>query len=74
VQCNPVHPPALPLGLTECEIEVLRRSRPDFTTTELRPLRNHPAVVERRANRSHLTPALLIHDENRAFGAFDRRI
>jgi hypothetical protein len=74
VQCNPVHPPALPLGLTECEIKVLRRSRPDFTATALSRLRDHHTVVERRANRGHLTPALLIHDENRAFGPFDRRI
>ncbi|HET7081102.1 MAG TPA: hypothetical protein VFM49_27015, partial [Chloroflexia bacterium] len=40
---------------------LIPRSRPDFTPTELRQLRDHHAVVERRDNRGHLTPALLIH-------------
>jgi hypothetical protein len=40
---------------------LIPRSRPDFTPTELRRLRDHHAVVERRDNRGHLTPALLIH-------------
>jgi hypothetical protein len=40
---------------------LIPRSRPDFTATELRQLRDHHAVVERRDNRGHLTPALMIH-------------
>lgn len=40
---------------------LIPRSRPDFTPTELRQLRDHHAVVERRDNRGHLTPATMIH-------------
>lgn len=37
------------------------RSRPDFTPTELRRLPDHHAVIEKRDNRGHLTPAILVH-------------
>jgi hypothetical protein len=37
------------------------RSRPDFTATDLRYLPDHHAVIERRDNVGHLTPATLIH-------------
>jgi hypothetical protein len=37
------------------------RTRPDFTATDLRYLPDHHAVIERRDNQGHLTPATLIH-------------